>query len=54
MCTTLWNLLTKAFILYNCEIQIFALLALQTVQFSENDYWFDWKAKKYNHAGGQI
>lgn len=32
MCTTLWNIVTKAFILYNCEIQIFTLLALQTVK----------------------
>lgn len=30
------NILTKAFILYNCEIQIFTLLALQTVHFSGN------------------
>lgn len=30
------NILTKAFILYNCEIQTFTLLALQTVNFSGN------------------
>lgn len=40
------NILTKAFILYNREIQIFTLLALQAVKFSGNYYWFDWKEKK--------
>lgn len=50
----LQNILTKAFILYNCEIQLFTLLALQTVKLSGHDYWFNWKEKKYNHAGAQI
>lgn len=45
------TILTKAFILYNCEIQIFTLLALQAVKFSGHDYWFNWKKKSTTMLG---
>jgi hypothetical protein len=53
MCATLWDILTKAFILHNWNTDFYPF-GIAHCQIFWELYWFDWRGEKYNHAGGQI